>query len=66
MSRLAYLEQALSLVHPNRQTPASQFQRHPNQPGVAVMTKLASLTIAMLLFVPVAAIFLHNAALMVA
>lgn len=66
MSKLAFLERALNLVHPKRQTPASQFQRHPNQPGVTAMTKLASLAIAMLLFVPVAAIFLHNAALMVA
>ena len=66
MTKLVYFALALSLLHPKRQSPASQFQRHPNQPGVTAMTKLASLTIAMLLFVPVAAIFLHNAALMVA
>ncbi len=66
MSKLIHFAVALSLVHPNRQTPASPFQRHPNQPGVTAMTKLASLTIAMLLFAPVAAVFLHNAALMVA
>ncbi|MEQ1619423.1 MAG: hypothetical protein ABL883_13895 [Terricaulis sp.] len=66
MSKLAQVAHTLSAVHPNRKSTASQFQRHTNQPGVTAMTKLASLTIAMLLFVPVAAIFLHNAALMVA
>lgn len=66
MSKLAAFVLALSLVHPKRKTPASQVQRHPTQSGVNAMTKLASLTLAFALFVPVAAIFLHNAAQMVA
>ncbi len=66
MTKLAKLMLAQSFVHPNAAAPASMDQRIETPLGATPMTKVLSLTAALVLFVPVAAVFLYNTALMIA
>jgi hypothetical protein len=66
MTKIANLVLALHLAHPKSAPTASPDQTQQIQTGVTPMTKILSLTVALALFVPVAALFLHQAALIVA
>lgn len=66
MTKLANLHVTLSMLHPKTGEAASQNQTHTNPFGVSTMTKALSLTAALVVFVPVAAVFLHYSALMLA
>ncbi len=66
MTKLGNLILALSFVHPTPATAASPAQTQQTQTGVTPMTKILSLTAALALFVPAAALFLRQAALIVA
>ncbi len=66
MSKIAALALALSFVHPTPARAASPNQTQQTQTGVTPMTRILSLTAALALFVPVAALFLRQAALIIA
>ncbi len=66
MTKLANLHAMLSTVHLNSNGAASPSQTHTIPLGVTLMTKVLSLTAAIVLFVPVAAVFLMAAARMIA
>lgn len=66
MSKLASLAFSLSALHPGRTPTASPSQTQTTPFGATLMTKVLSLTAAVVLFVPVAAVFLLQAARMIA
>lgn len=66
MTKLANLVVSLSAMHPNRASAASLDQTHTNALGATLMTKVLSLTAAIIVFVPVAAVFLMQASRMIA
>lgn len=66
MTKLAPLQVTLDAVHPKRTSTASSNQTQTTPFGVTLMTKVLSLTAAVILFVPVAAVFLMQAARMIA
>ncbi len=66
MTKIANLAFVLDAVHPTRAPAASPNQTHTHPLGVSPMTKVLSLTAALILFVPVAAVFLMQASRMIA
>lgn len=66
MTKLANLAFSLSALHPDRASAASPNQTHTNLVGATLMTKVLSLTAAIVVFVPVAAVFLMQASRMIA
>ncbi len=66
MTKFANLQFTLNTLHPNTDAAASPSQTHATPLGATLMTKVLSLTAAVVLFVPVAAVFLMQAARMIA